>query len=235
MLTLLYRVMDANKMVNFTANIKDGTYDIEGMQEHDIDEVKSLFVNAMSGGDGLSKNEFESEESLVAYLHRAKTFVLRKRPDQRPIGVSTLVKSPLVRSQDSMYHAGYMILKPEARGKGLATIFVKELLPHVHKEYGYVAAVARTATVSKALLTVSRGNWTIMGTIPNSMYFPQFGWVEDLICYSSTEPEDEKDLPIWQVIFLAFSKNRILKYPEILVLMHTGFVVSLSVKTLVSY
>lgn len=179
-------------------NQSDYIFDVIN-DEKSLTEGKDLFMTAMANEDGLSRGEFDSEESVIKLLKNSDSFVVRKKPTLEIVGVFLIRGSPMVRSENTIYAAQYMILKPEARGKGLGVYTVTDLLPGLRSRNNFIATIGRTSLVSSGLRSSVRGGNTMLGTIPNSNYLQKYGWVEDVIEYSSMDPAREKVVPFVKV------------------------------------
>lgn len=187
-------------MDHYKITISKTEYTVDRIKDKDaMDEAALMFLKAMEQGDGLSKNEFASKDVIIRMLTNWSSYLIRRKSDMLLAAVFAIRKSPLVRSEKSIYHAQYMITNPEHRGMSLGSYVTTNLLSVIAADCGYVASVSRAAMVSKVIKPAIRAKFSFIGTIPNSMYFPQYGWVEDVVCYSSSDPDGEKSLPVNEV------------------------------------
>lgn len=171
----------------YLCDIKDGQHEA----------VAEIVFNARGGG--LSVNEFQDLPSLVKDMKSWTIFTVTRIRDGSIVAMVSYKRSPLVRSECPIYYSEYIVLIPEVRKIHLSRRII-EAVEHVYETLGYRGSLSRTAT--SATVPVINGilsKWYSTGVIPNSVYLPKLGWVEDLVFFSSKDSEKDKDIPMPEV------------------------------------
>ncbi len=156
-------------------------------------DMVDMFEAAAARGDGVGADEFKDRNDILNKILSGAYFCLFDESNDNIIALYLLYGSPIQRSENPVHNAGYVIVNPAYRSRGVGE-YMMSWMPYMAQAYGFYGVLGRTGSVARTIVPLIKTDTYLVGVLPRSLKHPTEGLVDDLVVFQRYNMNDPNEV-----------------------------------------